>query len=639
MEAGSVASGRELEVPGAIARERVGKLVLRYWYTATAVLFVAGLLGLIMRQSQANLAPVSDNFFYAIMTAHGLGAFVAWAGLAIMGFGYWVLQSSGFQMRPLGYALAEITWWCMVLGTAGIIVTTLLMGFAASWVFLYPLPFFAADQWSDAAAGIFSFSVLLAGVAIITWCLAILHTVLGPSLRARSSKLLNRMGVAIGLGLVWPKKFAREVEGPVPYAAIPLTVIAIDMIIATVPLAVLLVIMVIQSFEPSVSVDPLLAKNILWWFGHPVVYLLLFPAVAIYYMLIPRYAKRPLVAGPVLGMAWLLAVIVNVIIWAHHVYIDFPEQTMQAAINLAMQPLTFSISIVSALSLFSLSATMWKSDFQWTTPAKFLAAGIFGWFTAGVSGVVNATIAFDFDVHNTLWIVGHFHHMAFLNIGMVVFAAGYAFLPELTKKTWYSDRLADWHLWTTLIGGYGAFFAWLVQGLLGAPRRFSLLPEQWDAWTIVALPFVALMAVGQLIFLWNLAKTLRGAPPRSDDELGIVEDSRQLGLVSVCALALAVPLFGIGVDRFFADQGESGKKVAPDLRGPAQVFAGSCGGCHTLEAAGSSGEVGPNLDELKPDAALVETTVVNGKGAMPAAVLTGEDAAEVATWVAENAGQ
>ena len=97
-----------------------------------------------------------------------------------------------------------------------------------------------------------------------------------------------------------------------PYPVIPLTVIAIDMIIATLPLAVLLVEMIVQSLSPGVTVDPLLAKNVLWCFGHPVVYLLLFPTVALYYLLIPRYAGRPLVAGNIITIGWAIAVTANV---------------------------------------------------------------------------------------------------------------------------------------------------------------------------------------------------------------------------------------------------------------------------------------------------------------------------------------
>jgi heme/copper-type cytochrome/quinol oxidase subunit 1 len=94
------------------------------------VFFVAGALGLLMRQSQADLARVGDNFFYAAMTSHGLGAFVAWAGFAVMGFGFWVLRSVGFAIRPLGYRLGDVASWAMVVGTAGIVASTLFLGFA-----------------------------------------------------------------------------------------------------------------------------------------------------------------------------------------------------------------------------------------------------------------------------------------------------------------------------------------------------------------------------------------------------------------------------------------------------------------------------------------------------------------------------
>lgn len=103
--------------------------------------------------------------------------------------------------------------------------------------------------------------------------------------------------------------------------------------------------------------------GVLWFFGHPVVYLLLFPAVAVYYLLIPRYAGRELVAGRIVAVAWLIGVVSNVVIWAHHVYLDYPDDTIQAQLNLAMQPLTFTITLVSALSLYSLSATIYRSRF------------------------------------------------------------------------------------------------------------------------------------------------------------------------------------------------------------------------------------------------------------------------------------
>jgi mono/diheme cytochrome c family protein len=121
----------------------------------------------------------------------------------------------------------------MVLGVAGVVVTTLIFSFAGSWVFLYPLPFHSAGQWSDWVTALFSASVLLAGLSIILWCVAILVVVTGPGLGSDRG-VFNRVGAAMGLGIIWPRKFVSA--EPVPYPVIPLTVIAIDMIIATLPL-------------------------------------------------------------------------------------------------------------------------------------------------------------------------------------------------------------------------------------------------------------------------------------------------------------------------------------------------------------------------------------------------------------------
>ena len=162
----------------------------------------------------------------------------------------------------------------------------------------------------------------------------------------------------------------------------------------------------------------------------------------------------------------------------------------------SMQPLTFAITLPSAISLYSLSATIWRSDFQWTPAAKFLAAAMVSWIVAGLQGLVNATIVLDVAIHNTMWIVGHFHNMALLNIGMVIFAAVYAMLPKITGKEWYSESLSNSHLWLTIIGGYGMVIPLLIQGLEGAPRRYAVLPERFDTLTQLTIPFVIILALG-----------------------------------------------------------------------------------------------------------------------------------------------
>jgi mono/diheme cytochrome c family protein len=439
---------------------------------------------------------------------------------------------------------------------------------------------------------------------------------------------------------------------------IPLAVIGLDMIIATLPLAGLLVWQIFQSAGWVGETDALVAKNILWWFGHPVVYLLLFPAVAAYYFLIPRYAGRQLVAGNVIAIAWTVAVIANVFVWAHHIYLDYPDETIQAQINTVMQPVTFSLVLPSALSLYSLGFTIYRSRFRWTPASTALFFGLVGWLLAGLSGIVNATIAFDVVVHNTLWIVGHFHHMAMLNIGLLVFGAVYALLPELTGKALYSERMAWVHVWTTFLAGMIVFGIWLVQGLDGAPRRWSVLPSEYDTLTRVSLPFVLLLAAAQALFFWNVLQTLRGkAGVAAFDERGIpVPAAREPGGWSVHAaeagivlaalvLAFAFAAGGYLVGRETADGGgaptPTTTATAPagggDAAAGAEVFeSAACGGCHTLADAGATGTVGPSLDGNDAlTTELVVDRVTNGKGAMQpfAEILSAEEIEDVAAYV------
>jgi heme/copper-type cytochrome/quinol oxidase subunit 1 len=383
--------------------------------------------------------------------------------------------------------------------------------------------------------------------------------------------------------------------------------------------------MIVQAAAPSVSVDPLLAKNVLWWFGHSVVYLLLFPAVAVFYVLVPKFAGRPLVAGNVIAVAWTIAVIANVVVWAHHIYLDYPVDSVQAGINTAMQPLTFELTIPSALSLYSLFMTIYRSNWRWTAASTAVFLALTSWLLAGLSGVVNATIAFDAFVHNTLWVVGHFHHMALLNIGLLVFAALYAWLPEWLGRPLYSERLALWHIWLTFFAGTANSVVWLIQGLNGAPRRFSVLPERYDEYTGAAIPFVWLLALAQLLFVWNLIMTLANRRTRAT-QASVWSPARRVGHLGMGAQAFLVvatiaALIGLGAAGW-AVQNSRSAQAAPAAGG--QISAGrqvfqtaGCGGCHTLAAAGSTGTVGPNLDTARPSRALVVQRVTNGRRAMP----------------------
>jgi mono/diheme cytochrome c family protein len=320
--------------------------------------------------------------------------------------------------------------------------------------------------------------------------------------------------------------------------------------------------------------------------------------------------------------------------------------------------MTFALTIPSALSLYSLGFTIYRSDFQWTAASTALFLGIVGWLLAGLSGVINATIAFDEIVHNTLWIVGHFHHMAMLNIGFAIFAATYAYLPELTGNRLWSEGLAKAHVWITFVAGSGFFAVWLVEGLEGAPRRFSVLPERFDSFTIAAIPFGLTLALAQVLYFANVVQTMRGAAGRLDEPRKARSRKERRRRVELASLEAAYVLISIGLAFAAGAAGYAighatrpsggGGAVSTETAPPSTeteaaagkgVFASAgCATCHTLSAAGSNGQVGPNLDQTRLSADQIAEIVTNGRGGMPSfsESLDAMQIEQVAAFVAES---
>ena len=556
-----------------------------------------------------------------------------------------MLAEVGFPLRGFGGAMAEATWWLMVVGVAGVVVTTLGFKFGGSWVFLYPLPFHGAGQWGRLDdAFFFSGSVLLVGALDRHLVPLDPRTPCsGPRLHAVKSGIPNRLGVALGFGYVAPKRFATNPR-PVPYAVIPLTVIAIDMIIATLPLAVLLVEMIVQSLSPSVTVDPLLAKNVLWLFGHPVVYLLLFPAVAIYYLLVPRFAGRPLVAGNViadrlgdrghrerdrLGAPHLHRLPVGLAAGG--------DQHGDAAADVLGDDRRRRSR--STASFF----TIYRSRFQWNAASTALFLGLVGWLLAGLSGVINATIAFDEVVHNTLWIVGHFHQMALLNIGLV----------DLRRRSTRSCRSSSasrctarrWRAGTSGSRSCSRPRTRRSGSGRGCTARRGASRCCRTATTTSTRPACRSRSCSPS--RRSCSRQHRPDAPRQGRRPGARARTRRGSCRSASPARSRRPRSAgrsrgpLGEVRARRPRSRRRPPAGPRHAAGKSVFASAgCGGCHTLADAGTTGTVGPNLDEMKPSAEQVSAIVTSGKGLMPpySGSLTPQQISDVADYVSQAAG-
>jgi len=212
-----------------------------------------------------------------------------------------------------------------------------------------------------------------------------------------------------------------------------------------------------------------------------------------------------------------------------------------------------------------------------------------------------------------------------------------------------------WHIWLTFFAGTAHSIIWMAQGLDGAPRRFSVLPSNYDSLNGAAIPFVLVLAAAQVLFVWNIVETLRGRVSHRThtDVLAGVSRPRvtSASLQGFAIVMTVLVMTGLGVAGWAVGRSSSDAQAAGFAPSPAAATAAGgegaavfvsagCGGCHALAAAGSTGAVGPDLDAAQPSQQAVADIVTSGRAAMPAFAgrLTPEEIEAVAGYVAESAG-
>lgn len=258
--------------------------------------------------------------------------------------------------------------------------------------------------------------------------------------------------------------------------------------------------------------DTLVNQTVFWFYGHAVVYMLFLPAVAILYYAIPLIVNRPIYSERLAMIAGILYFAFSGIVPIHHLYLTvFPYW-----LTIAQELMTYGVVVPSIMTFFNLWATAkGVKKINWTVPAAFAVFSFSGAIAAGVTGVANATVSFDAIIHNTMWVVGHFHAMIDLMIVPAAFAMIYLLQPLVMRKAWYSRRLAWLHFWATLVGGAGISVFMDAIGIGGVLRRsmtFPLvgsIPADEVALTVFALIF----GIGQVFFVLNVIGSMfRGEP-------------------------------------------------------------------------------------------------------------------------------
>ena len=261
--------------------------------------------------------------------------------------------------------------------------------------------------------------------------------------------------------------------------------------------------------------SPILWQHLFWFFGHPEVYILVLPPMGIVSYVLPRFAGRKLFGFKFVVYSTLAIGVLSFGVWAHHMF----STGIDPRIRASFMAVSMAIAIPSAVKTFNWITTMWNGKLRLTAPMLFCIGFISNFIIGGVTGVFLAAIPIDLVLHDTYYVVGHFHYIVMGAIGFAVFAGLYYWYPIFTGRM-YQRRLAKWHFWTTMIGTNITFFAMLLLGYNEMPRRYATYT--FDA-SIAPLETVTLLhqaatlgafiiAFGQIVWIVNFVQSWYEGP-------------------------------------------------------------------------------------------------------------------------------
>jgi cytochrome c oxidase subunit 1 len=373
-----------------------------------------------------------------------------------------------------------LSWYIFVIGGALTLTAVVKGGVDTGWTFYTPYSStYANSHVILTALGIFitGFSSILTGLNFIVT----IHKMRAP-------------------GLTW---FRLPLFIWAHYATSIIMILGTPVVAITILLVALERLFRIGIFDPAIGGDPVLFQHLFWFYSHPAVYIMILPGMGVISELITCFSRKRIFGYGFIAFSSIAIAVVGFLVWGHHMFLS----GQSAYAGMIFSILSFLVAVPSAIKVFNWTATLYKGSIAYQTP-MFYALGFIGLFTiGGLTGLFLATLAVDIHVHDTYFVVAHFHYIMVGGMVMAYLGGIHFWWPKMTGRM-YPDWWSKLAALIIFIGFNLTFFPQFLLGYLGMPRRYHVYPEEFQVLNVMSSAGASILGVGYLIpmiyLLWSL---------------------------------------------------------------------------------------------------------------------------------------